>query len=67
MMNVLCLITTPLPLILWGLISVKNVRIATAGTPNYDSARTISYVFPDALADQIGALTQEPKKFYKAQ
>ena len=49
-----------------GHITVTHVRIATPGTPNYYAAKEANYVFPDALADQIGSLTPKARVFYKA-
>jgi hypothetical protein len=63
--------TTTLPdsvpyTILWGLITLTHVNIATPGTPNYNNARTISYVYPDALADKVGSVSPAVRVFYKA-
>ena len=42
------------------------IRLVTPGTANYERARTISYVYPDAMADQLGSLAEKAGVYYKS-
>lgn len=44
----------------------SKINLGTPGTPNYERAITLSYIFPDALADLLGELEEVPGFFYKA-
>ena len=42
------------------------IRLLTPGTANYDRARTISCVYPDAIADQLGKVREQAGLYYRS-